>query len=122
MQIITSVTDQPKQKFNLKLDNNERATMRLYYYQSQNSWYFDIEYNGYVNNGNKVVLTFNALRHIKRLIPFGIAFISDSNADPFSLDAFTSGKFQLVLLNQEDVQMIEETVYNEPSKYISMSL
>ena len=116
MQIITSVTDQPKQKFNLKLDNNERATMRLYYYQSQNSWYFDIEYNGYLNNGNKVVLTFNALRHIKRLIPFGIAFISDSNADPFSLDAFSSGKFQLVLLNQEDVQMIEETVYNEPSK------
>ncbi|MBQ3946368.1 MAG: hypothetical protein II670_12290 [Alphaproteobacteria bacterium] len=116
MQIITSVTDQPKQQFNLKLDNNERATMRLYYYESQNSWYFDIEYNGRINNGNKVVLTFNALRHLKRLLPFGISFISESNADPFSLDAFTSGKVVMILLNQEDVNLIEETVYNESAK------
>lgn len=116
MQIITSITEQPRQSFTLRLDNNESATMRLYYYQSQNSWYFDIEYNNKVNNGNKVVLTFNALRHLKRIIPFGIAFISESNADPFALDAFTSGKVLMVLLNQEDVQTIEETIYNEPAK------
>ena len=116
MQIITSITEQPKQRFNLKLDNNETATMRLYYYQSQNSWYFDIEYNGRENNGNKVVLTFNALRHLKRIIPFGIGFISESNADPFALDAFTSGRVLMVLLNEDDVQTIEETIYNEPAK------
>ena len=116
MQIITSLTEQPKQKFNLKLDNNERATMRLYYYQSQNSWYFDIEYNGRENNGNKVVLTPNALRHLKRLIPFGIGFISESNADPFELDAFTSGRVVMLLLNQDDVNNIEEVIYNESSK------
>jgi len=116
MQIITSLTEQPKQKFNLKLDNNERATMRLYYYESQKSWYFDIEYNNRINRGNKVVLTFNALRHLKRLIPFGVGFISDSNADPFSLDAFTSQKVIMILLNQEEVQEIEETIYNESAK------
>ena len=116
MQLITSITDQPKQLFNLKLDNNEQATMRLYYYESQNSWYFDIEYNGRQNNGNKVVLTFNAIRNLKRLFPFGIGFISDSNADPFSIDAFTSGKVLMVLLNQEDVQMFEELIYNESSE------
>lgn len=116
MQIITSITNQPRQRFVLRLDNNESVTMRLYYYQSQNSWYFDIEYNGRVNNGNKVVLTFNALRHLKRLIPFGIGFISNSNADPFTLDAFTSGKVLMVVLNQEDVQTIEEVIYNEPAK------
>ena len=48
MQIITSITDQPKQKFILRLDNNESATMRLYYYESQSSWYFDIEYKDYI--------------------------------------------------------------------------
>ena len=90
--------------------------MRLYYYASQNSWYFDFEYKDYINNGNKVVLTFNALRHLKNIIPFGISFISESNADPFSLDAFSSGNFQMVLLNAEDVQTIEETVYNEPAR------
>ena len=116
MQIITSITDQPKQKFVLKLDNNESATMRLYYYESQSSWFFDIEYKDYINNGNKVVLTFNALRHLKNIIPFGIGFLSESNADPFSLDAFLNGQFYAVLLNQEDVQTIEDIVYNEPTR------
>lgn len=115
MQIITSITEQPKQSFTLKLDNNETVRMRLYYYASQNSWYFDIEYKDYINNGNKVVLTFNALRHLKHIIPFGIGFISETNAEPFSLDAFTSGQFLMIVLNEEDVQLIEETVYNEPS-------
>lgn len=116
MQIITSITEQPKQSFTLRLENNEVATMRLYYYASQSSWYFDIEYNGRANNGNKVVLTPNALRHLKRLIPFGIGFISESNADPFELDAFTSGKVVMLLLNQEDVNNIEDVIYNEPAK------
>lgn len=116
MQIITSITEEPKQEFTLKLDNNETATMRLYYYASQNSWYFDIEYKDYINNGNKVVLTFNALRHLKKIIPFGIGFLSGSNADPFSLESFTSGDFIMVLLNQTDVQQIEELVYNESTE------
>ena len=116
MQLITSITDQPKQKFTLRLDNNESAQMRLYYYSSQKSWYFDIEYKGKWNNGNKVVLTFNAIRHLRRIIPFGVGFLSTSKADPFTLDAFTSGDFLMILLNQEDVNLIEELVYNEPAK------
>lgn len=116
MQLITSITEEPKQEFTLKLDNNETATMRLYYYASQNSWYFDIEYKDYINNGNKVVLTFNALRHLKKIIPFGIGFLSGSNADPFSLESFAGGDFIMVLLNQTDVQQIEELVYNESTE------
>ena len=116
MQIITSITEEPKQQFNLKLENNELATMRLYYYESQKSWFFDIEYKEYVNNGNRVVLTFNALRHLKNRLPFGIGFIAGTSAEPFGLDAFTSGKFIMLLLNQDDVQQIEETIYNEPAK------
>ena len=44
MKIITSITSQPRQRMVLKLDNNESAIMRLYYYATQKSWYFDIEY------------------------------------------------------------------------------
>lgn len=116
MQIITSITEQPRQKFTLKLDNNQQAIMRLYFYESQKSWYFDIEYNGKENCGNKVVLTFNAIRHLRKIFPFGIGFISESSADPFSIDAFTSGKFQMILLNEEDIQLIEETIYNESAR------
>ena len=112
MQIITSITAEPKQRFVLTLDNNESAIMHLYYYASQKSWYFDIEYKDYKNKGNKVVLTMNALRHLRNKLPFGIAFLSSSSADPFQLEDFVEGNVLMVLLNQEDVQEFEDTVYN----------
>lgn len=112
MEVITSITAYPKQEFVLKLENNEFAMMRLYYYSSQQSWYFDIEYKDYTNNGNKVVLSPNAIRHLRYKLPFGIGFLSGSNADPFELESFTSQKVLMTLLNQEDVQEIEETIYN----------
>lgn len=112
MKIITSITAEPKQRLVLKLDNNESAIMHLYYYSSQQSWYFDIEYNGYENKGNKVVLTMNALRHLRKKLPFGIAFLSGSNADPFQLEDFANANALMVVLNQEDVDTIEDFVYN----------
>ena len=57
MKLITSITSEPKQRFTLKLDNNESVLIYFYYCASQSSWYFDFEYNGYINKGNKVVLT-----------------------------------------------------------------
>ena len=112
MKIITSITSQPRQQFILRLDNNESVTINLYYYSSQSSWYFDIEYKDYVNRGNKVVLTMNALRHLKNKLPFGIAIISGSYADPFQLDDFSTKNVLMLLLNAEEVQEIEETIYN----------
>ena len=112
MKLITSITSEPKQRFVLKLDNNESAIVHLYYYASQNSWYFDIEYKDYINRGNKVVLTLNALRHLRKKLPFGISFLSGSNAEPFQLDDFQNGNVLFVLLNEEDVQTIEDTIYN----------
>ena len=70
MKIITSIAEQPKQRLVLKLDNNEKAIMRLNYYASQKSWYFDIEYKDYKNKGNKVVLTMNSLRNLRNKLPF----------------------------------------------------
>lgn len=112
MEIITSITAYPKQQFVLKLENNEFAIMRLYYYSSQQSWYFDIEYKDYVNNGNKVVITLNALRHLRNKLPFGISFLSGSSAEPFELEDFVNKKVLMVLLNKEDVNELEELVYN----------
>ena len=113
MKIVTSLTSNPKQRFLLRLDNNTTAIMRLYYYASQQSWYFDIEYDNYINNGNKVVLTMNAIRHLRDKLPFGIAFISPFNADPFLLNDFVDGNVVMLLLNEDDVKQIEELVYSE---------
>ena len=112
MKIITSITAYPKQEFILRLDNNESATMKLYYLATQQSWYFDIEYKDYINNGNKVVLTPNAIRHLRNKLPFGIGFLAEGNAEPFGLNDFLDKKVLMVLLNQEDVQELEDGIYN----------
>lgn len=112
MQAITSITAQPKQTFTIRLNNNESATINLYYYASQRSWYFDYQYKDYINNGNKVVLSMNLLRNVRKILPFGIGFVSTSNADPFSINSFVDGSCMMILLNKEDVQTIEDFVYN----------
>lgn len=112
MQRVTSITSQPKQRFVLKLETNETVSVNFYYYASQQSWYYDFQYKDYISNGNKVVLSMNALHHLRKILPFGIGFISTSNADPFELEAFVNGKCNMILLNQEDIQAIEEFVYN----------
>lgn len=112
MEIITSITDQPKQKFVLTLENNESVDFYLYYSMSQFAWYFDFQYKDYVCNGNKVVLTMNALRHLRNKIPFGISFVSGGEADPFDLNDFANGNVLMILLNKTDVLNIESAEYD----------
>lgn len=112
MKLITSITDLPRQRFTLQLDNNETVIMKLYYYTTQKSWYFDIEYKDYINRGNKVVIAPNVIRHLKNKLPFGLMFLSGNNADPFQLEDFVNGNVLMVLLNQDDVKEIEDTIYS----------
>lgn len=56
-------------------------------------------------------MTPNALRCFLRIIPFGIAFSTNSYVEPFQLDDFSSGRVQMYLLNSEDVQTIEQEIF-----------
>lgn len=107
MEIITSITNEPRQKFNLKIEGGDVVRIYLYFYASQKSWYFDFEYNDYTCNGNKVVLTPNALRHLRKKLPFGIGFLAGSNADPFDVNDFASGRVIMVQLDSADIEELE---------------
>lgn len=111
MQQITTITNEPRQRHQLVLENNETADFRLYYSIRQQSWYFDISYKDFTATCLKVVLSPNTLRNFKRLIPFGIAFSTDGYTEPFQLDDFSSGRVQMYVLNKEDVQQIEQDIY-----------
>lgn len=113
MDIITSITNEPRQEFNITLDNGNIVKIYLYYYQSQYSWYFDFEYNNYVSKGNKVVLSPNTLRHLRKKIPFGIGFIADTLAEPYSVNDFINDRVNMIFLNQEDVELMEEVAYGK---------
>lgn len=111
MKQVTNLTDSPNQRFQITLDNGELAEFRLYYYVTQNSWFFDFSYNDYTCNCERVVLTYNALRHLKNIIPFGISFLTDGEAEPFKIDDFSSQRVKMYILNQEEVKEIENEIY-----------
>lgn len=113
MQQITSITSVPKQRMQIVLDNNENFIFELYYSTRTQSWYFAFEYKDIQVSCLKVVLTPNALRQFKKLIPFGIAFTSSGNIEPFKQDDFLSGRINIFILNEEEVKQIEQEVFNE---------
>lgn len=111
MQQITTLTNEPNQRHQIVLDNNETVDFRLYFSARQQSWYFDFTYKQTTANGFKVTLSPNALRCFRKTIPFGIAFDTEGYVEPFQLDDFSSGRIKMYVLNSEDVQTVEQEIY-----------
>jgi hypothetical protein len=112
MQEITSITSRPKQRMNLVLENKETVDFLLYYLPRQMGWFYDFTYKEIKQKRARVVLTPNALRAFKKIIPFGIAFVADSYVEPFDIDDFSSGRIKMQILNSDEVQRVEEEVFN----------
>lgn len=112
MQQIDTISSSPNQRMSLVLDNNETVDFCLYYRAMQQSWFYDFTYKERTVNCSKVVLTPNSLRQFRRILPFGIAFLSDSDAEPFQIDDFSSGRVKMYVLNSADVKQIEREIYN----------
>lgn len=110
MEQIQCLTDDPRQKFQLTVENNT-LYVTLYFYQTQKSWFMDIEYNEYVCKGLRVVLSVNTLRQMRNILPFGIMFECDNYAEPYALDDFSSGRIQMFILSQDEVNEFEEEYY-----------
>lgn len=113
MQEITTLTNNPIQRHQLVLENNETVDFKLYYEARVQGWYFDFSYKDLTVNGLKVVLSPNILRNFKRLIPFGLSFSAQNDIQPFWLNDFSSNRVKMYVLNSEEVEQIEEEVFNE---------
>lgn len=112
MQLINTITDEPKQSFQVYIEGNDTLYIKLYYCITQKSWFYDFSYKNYTCNGSRVVLTYNSIRHLKNLLPFGIAFLTDGNAEPCSLNDFSSGRIKMYILDSNEVNEVESEIYN----------
>lgn len=114
MQIVRSLTSAPKQFHQLVLDNNDTADFHIRYYPRMLGWFFDIEYQGTVINGVKVVLHPNILRQFKNKLPFGLMFYTDNNSpvEPFQITDFQTGRVKMAILNEDEVKQVESEVFN----------
>lgn len=112
MELINNLTDSPRQSFQVPIEAGGYIQFDLYYFVTQKSWFFDFTYNNYTSKCNRVVLSPNTLRNLKNVIPFGLAFMAEGNVEPFSLTDFSTGRVGMYILNAEEVQEIESTIYN----------
>lgn len=111
MEQIVGITSDYRQNFQFLAPNGETVDCTLYYYLTQQSWFFDFTYKDYSCYCQKVVLTPNALRHLKNIIPFGIAFYSDDKVEPIFIDDFETERVKMLLLDSDEVKEVELNVY-----------
>lgn len=107
VQAIQCLTDDVRQKFNITIEDNT-LYVNLYFFQTQKSWFFDIQYGDFICKGMRVVLTLNALRQFHNILPFGIGFVADGYAEPYAQDDFSSGRVTMCILSADEVQTVEQ--------------
>lgn len=113
MKKIINVSNKAKQHIQLLTDNNDKVDLYLTYKPRVESWFFNFKYKDIEANNLTVCLHPNILRQFRRNIDFGLAFASTTKIEPFSIEAFSSGKCEIILLNKDDVDYIESVFYNE---------
>ncbi|MGB8297056.1 MAG: hypothetical protein WCG85_16630 [Polyangia bacterium] len=109
MKLITGITDAPVQTFGLILEDGSKVSGTLRFRDQQTGWFLDVTYGTVVINGLRLVSTPNLLRQFREIIPFGLAFTMPAGADPFDLEAFSTGTF--ALLEGTDLSDIENTFF-----------
>ncbi len=115
MKIIQGITDDPNQKMTLAIDGGTLATLSIYYREQQQSWFFDLSWNGtFFCYGRRLVVHPNVLRQQRALIPFGIGVSAPSNFEPLAQASFANGSATLFLLNSDDVDTTEDAIYPGP--------
>jgi hypothetical protein len=107
MNILTGFTDSPRQTTTIVLEDGGRVTLAIEYRPQQLGWFYDLEYDTFLLQGQRLVSGSNIIRQFMGQIPFGLSVLTQSYLDPSGQEDFVSGEAVIVLLDQADVQAIE---------------
>lgn len=112
---LQGLTDQPNQQYPIVLPDGSTATLYLRFCPQQIGWFYGLGWNGqtppFECDGNKLVVTPNALRQLRNILPFGIAVVTPDGSDPAGQEDFVDGSCTLLLLDPTDVASIETTYF-----------
>lgn len=113
MNTITTLTEYPKQLHTLVLEDNNSSEIKLFYSARMQAWFINLTFEDIQINGLKVVLSPNLLRQFRKIIPFGLAIYTEADlVEPFEIEAFSSGRVKIGILNSDEVNEIETEIYN----------
>lgn len=115
MDLVTGISNQPAQVFNLTPSDGSTATITLAYRPQQKGWFFDLTWNGTnpatTINGFRLSTFPNVLRQFRNVLSFGLACVTADDQEPMGQDDFSSAYARLYLLTPEDVANVEALVF-----------
>lgn len=112
MKQITEISQEPKQKLDIVLEDNQEFELKLEYSDQQEGWFYSITFGDVIINNSRIVTGANILRNYQNILPFGIAIATDDLSEPFLIDDFSSERVKLFVLTEEEVEGIETDFYN----------
>jgi hypothetical protein len=108
---ITGITSSPSQKFFIpEPSTRKNISFTLRFSARANCWFFDIEYQGKVARGIKLVRGPNILTRNKNTLPFGLCVTVADNYEPFLINDFSSERVKLFLLTSDEVQEVDDMI------------
>lgn len=111
MTTLQGITDQPKQSTAVILADGTFVTIALEYRPQQLGWFYNLAWQEFILNGQRLVASPNILRGYRKLLPFGLAVLTNNGVEPLNQDDFINGTITLILLDAQDVLDVEATVF-----------
>lgn len=106
MQWIQNISNDPKQKHIISLEDGRQLTIELAYRPTQIGWFLDLEIEGWELRGIRITNSLNLLFQWHNIIDFGILCEVDNNQEPLSIQDFLVGRARLGVLDQSEVNDI----------------
>ena len=107
---VVEITDDFRQSFILSDENGNNFNFELSYIQEQSCWFFNLTYDNFVINNQRLTTSTNILTQYKNRLPFGIIVVNEDSLDPLFLDSFIDGTTQLFIATHDEIQELESVV------------
>jgi len=109
MREILGITNYPKQKRAVVLEDGTQFEFEMDFSSLQFGWFIrNFTYGDFELNGLRITNQPNMLFQFKNQLPFGLACSSKEDREPSLIDDFSSGNSRLYVLSESEVQDYED--------------
>ena len=107
MKQIDSLTNAPRQNWQIVLDDGSLVDFTMWYCDNQKGWFYSFAYGTFVVSSRRMVTSPNMLRQFREIIPFGLAIYTTDEQEPVTVEDFVNGRAYFYVLNASDVAAVE---------------
>ena len=96
------------QKLATTASNGDTVNITLYFNAATQDWKMDVEWINFTLRGSRVFSSPNMLSQYEKIIPFGLAVITEGIGDPFLVNDFSQGRVNMYILSPEEVEEVQD--------------